>query len=149
MVVICTGTDLQISIVEGVFNGEMLVVFGDDFLLGWLRGYGLGGAEIMDNWRSKLHVEDWRRPELLKFRDLDPRRRSSFVFSLLFGKRALLVLGLDGVGNLGVDLGQGVVDEGEEVLGDVLELRRLVIERRGGIELLGLGLSLSALVGLA
>ena len=86
---------------------------------------------------------------LLKFWDLDPGRRSSFVFPFLFGKRALLVLGLDGVGNLGVDLGQGVVDEGEEVLGDVLEFRRLAVERRGGVELLGLGLGLSALVGLA
>lgn len=149
MVVIYTGTDLQISIVEGVLNREMLIVFGDDFLLGWLRGCGLGGAEIMYNWRSKLHVEDWRRPELLKFWDLDPGRRSSFVFPFLFGKRALLVLGLNGVGNLGVDLGQGVVDEGEEVLGDVLELWRLAVQRRGGVELLGLGLSLSALVGLA
>lgn len=75
----------------------MLVVFGDYFLLGWLRGCGLGGVEIMDDWRSELHVEDWRRSELLQFWDLDPGRRSSFVFAFLFGKRALLVLGLDGV----------------------------------------------------
>lgn len=149
MVVVCTGADLQVTVVEGIFDGEVLVVFGDDFLLGWLRGCGLGGVEIMDDWRSELHVEDWRRSELLKFWDLDPGRRSSFVFAFLFGKRALLVLGLDGVGDLGVDLGQGVVDEGEEVLSNVLELRRLSVERRRRVELLRLGLSLSALVGLA
>ena len=82
----------------------------------------------MHNWRSELHVEDRRRPEFLQFWNLDSGRRPSLVLPLLFGERALLVLGLDGVGNLGVDLGQGVVDEGEEVFSDVLELMRLSVE---------------------
>lgn len=98
---------------------------------------------------SVLHVENWRRPEFLQFGDLDIGRRSSLIFSLLFGKRTLLVFGLDGVGNLGVDLGQGVVDEGEEVFSDVLELRRLRVERGRRVELLWLWLSLSPLVGLS
>ena len=106
----------------------MLVVPGDDLLLGRFWGCWLGGAEVVHNWRSELHVEDRRRPEFLQFWNLDSGRRPSLVLPLLFGERALLVLGLDGVGNLGVDLGQGVVDEGEEIFSDVLELRRLSVE---------------------
>lgn len=82
----------------------MLIVLGDYFLFGRFWSCGLGGAKVVYYRGSKLHVEDWRRSEFLKLGNLDPGWRSSFVFPLLFGKRALLVFGLNGIGNLGVDL---------------------------------------------
>ena len=51
---------------------------------------------------------------------MDLRRGSPLVLALLFRERALLKFVLNRLGNLSVYLCESIVDEAEEVLGDIL-----------------------------
>jgi hypothetical protein len=56
-----------------------------------------------------LHIEDWRRPEFLQFRNLDFGGRSPLILSLLLRNRPLLKSLLNCLRDLGIDLGESVV----------------------------------------